>query len=378
MALSDLTRTLAPLAAALLMASAPALGQQDLAPETIRQIGAITGEQATAVRDYVRANAANLASDDPEKVRADLAALRRPLEDSQVSVAFRRKYTEELLEILRPMVAPAAMSDAKNKKPIVAIALAGELATDPAAEICRAALAAPRADVRHQAATALRMTFIAIGASSSPPMQSSAVSGLLTQLAERVKVEPDGLVLMADVRALAAAAATPAFRDEAVTALSSSVSAISGKPGQGQLDVSHAEAILTAAIAVRDVLATPGVTLQPATAKAAAELGGFIVKFAARNVEGGKVPMQGKDPIRTNVADLAVTGQNLVLLAGQRLQPGWQAPSPPPLADDTLKALRDATREGDAKFALESANLVGDRGLLLSPPFGFPAGHFAR
>ena len=162
---------------------------QDLAQE-VRRAAQLAPDQATAVTNYVKDHSANLASNDPQQIRRDRAALLSPLADEQATPAFRIRYSEALAPIIKPL--------AENASDIVAInalVLAGDLATAAGAEILTKAAGSTKPAIRYQAVYGLRRTFEALGTMLSPTMRTDQIEDLVKLIGRRLSEETDALVI---------------------------------------------------------------------------------------------------------------------------------------------------------------------------------------
>lgn len=366
----------AMLAAVVVLITSPraALAQAgDTLPSDISTSVVLNESQKSAIKDFVEAIKGSLVSEDASKVREAMDKLRSPFTAASIpniSYSFRHDYATALLPTLTEMMSAKNLANAESDMPIRALSIAGELATDDATSLMVKALGASRADVRYQAAYAVRRTFFMIAQSrTANPMTPEAVSSLLKVVGNHAADEHDSLVLDALVRAIEAASQKDEHRSESIRALGEAITSNAKNAGP-TADPSQASAMLRAATVMRDMLSNPGNgTLGQEVAKSAAQMGGQLVAYASRAVSSKKIGPAGGD-VRLTIADLATASQNVVLLAYTKIKIGEPAPNVQPLGDP----LRAGTVQGDAEFLIRAGNFVEQ--VLSKSPFGFDAGSF--
>lgn len=349
--------------AACTLVCALAAQAQDLAQE-VRRAAQLAPEQATAVANYVKDHSANLASNDPQQIRRDRAALLSPLADAQATPAFRIRYSEALAPIIRPL--------AENASEIVAInalVLAGDLATSGGAEILTKAADSSKPAIRYQAAYGLRRTFEALSTMPSPTMRADQIEDAVKLIGTRLSAENDALVIDGLVLASIEAMRITTVRRLAVNTLCTALGTKIKAQKSAIAGDSLAKAFLRAGTGVRDVLTgSQSGQLSPEAIKAAAELGGQMIAYCVKTVES-KVLTADKAS-RDIHSQLATVGETLVLLATN-----LQGATPP--ASKNLGAkLRDASTQSDASFGIDARTLIGPGGLLSKDPFKFAGNAF--
>jgi len=357
---------------ALLVAFAPAraLGQLDAGIVTAVSL---SDEQKAAVRAYVEANSKNLMGEDAERRQTDKKALLAPLENAGASVSFRQTYTAALLPVLRAAPANPRQAEVVGE---MALAIAGDLATIDACNFAVTSLKAEKPSIRYAAAYALRRTFEAVQrvpSNANPALQDAQLRDLVNKVATHGGTEQDALVTEACIRAVLGAATIDAIRSDAVMALQGLVHKVTigrlGKP----VDEGVIKALLHAGTGTRDILTNMQANLSPAAQKAGGELGGRLLAYVMTVLNEKKLPV-GDNPARAALANLATTGQNVVALAGKKMNPSLQVP-----AGDLGRPVRAGNVQGDAEYITGvTGQFLGPTGVLTRPPFGFPAGHFGR
>ena len=353
------------LTCASLMATSGLAWGQCIPAEVVQRIS-VTADDEKTIADCVAAHSANLASTKPEQVRADRVALQEPLANKDASASFRVKYAKALLPVIAPL--------AGNSNDIVAcnaLILAGDLATDGAADLVKQHAGATASAVRYQAAYAARRSFETV-VNGNPALTSAKAAELLTVIETRLSSETDPLVIDALLRAGLEAAKVNDLRNQAITTVSRGVQKlVAGGAGKDGLSQPVMESCLAACTGVRTIIALPNVIVAREAAMAAAGLGGDLVSAAVVQVTRKKIALDKGDSTREVYAQAALAGETLVLLVGKKLDPAFQA-----TAKEAGKSLREGTVDGDAKFLLGSQDIVGPKGVLLQKPFEFSATRF--
>ncbi|MDX2132282.1 MAG: hypothetical protein SFY69_09540 [Planctomycetota bacterium] len=349
-------------------AGAPALAQQCTIPPEIVTAITLTPDAEAQLRACALENARDLDSPDAQKRRASRQALTRPLEDPNVSAAFRLRYSAALAEPINRAVASTDEVVAVN-----ALVFAGELATDPGLTVLLDQLASPRPALRYQAAYGIRRTFGALQR-SAPAIQNEQIDRAMRAARQRMGVETDGLVLQALTAALLEGASLPTAQFSqaqplAVRSLSDGLSAHVGGAGGKIGEPGIMDAYLRGATGVRDIIAQPNVTIDAETARAVAQLGGRLIAYAVRVVKDKNLPA-GPGATREQVSDSVALGQTLVQLAGRSLnQQGTGAAQLAPL-------IKAGDVQSEARFLLDAQQTIGANGVLTAAPFNFPDDHF--
>lgn len=348
-------------------------GQNVSLPADITSKTGLSPDDTTAINTFVSAYAPALSGSDPSKVHDAMDALRAPFTAQSIqdmSVLFRRRYSDALVPTLSSMLSPAEVANPASDLPIRALSMAGELGTKDAADLLTKVIAAPRADVRYQAAYGLRRTFFMIHNSKKASlMLPDEVAGLIRTVGDRAAVEKDPLVLDGLVRALTEAGKYDPQLPEVIRVMGEAIST-NIKDSRPSTQPAEAAALVRAATGMIDLLSTPNVAIPADNARSGAKMGGQLAAYAARAVNDKAVSVGGNDELRGAIADLATASQNAVLVAYPRLNVGQQAPKAAPLGN----TLRAGTVANDAQFVIDVGAFVND--VLAKPPYGFDARSF--
>jgi hypothetical protein len=353
---------------------------QGLPAEVVSALS-LSAEQRAQVEAFAAPLRDALSSGEARRVVDARAAALETLASPSVSVAYRLELSRVLMPALTSLMQTPGAQGADALGSINAVILAGELATEQSTSLVTQALALnDRADMRYQAAMALRRTFEA-AQRSAPALQPQRAADLVRAIDDRMKVERDPLVKDALIRAGLAAGElrVEGFRDASFRAIEVVARGASGalrERGATPLDDATGDAMIRAAGGVRDALtaAGQGVRIPESVGRAAAELGGDLIAHSVRAVEAQHLAPQAveSDPARRErYAQAAQLGETLVLLSGSALSPGSQV-----AAKNLGQSLRTATVASDATFALDARAMVGPDGALSKPPFGFERARF--
>jgi hypothetical protein len=348
------------------LAPAPmALGQADLPVEIVRA-GTLTSEQVEQIRRFTEDAVKMLASPDPREVKRGRDRLLAPLRGRDISVRFRQEYSNQIVPGLRQLPVKENELCAVN-----VLRIAGELATSDSSALLEQSLADERVAVRFAAVTGMGRTFDAVNA-NSPAMPRDGGQRLVTRLGERIEKEPAAVVVDAAVRALMAAMNVTRsgfdVRQQAISALALSMGNRIKQAGSQPHDPALMEPALRTGIAIRDALTVnnPGLAVDAAGARAAAEYNGHLVAYLLRRLKAD-FP-QGQPSLRDEPAQLLSVAETAIPLAGQRLG-NARVTVPAGMVADFKKA--DAA--GDRDFFRKAMEVIA---LLQREPFNFPPGHF--
>jgi hypothetical protein len=252
--------------------------------------------------------------------------------------------------------------------------IAGDLATDRALAVIESKAGAKEPAVRFQVGYALQRTFKAAQNSAR-----AATVGVLDRavkgLEQRIGQEKDANVADALIRAGIEAAGVPELTGDAVGAVArGTIQAAKGLNNPGS--VKDAEALLRAAVGVRDVLAQRGNGLNAQAAKDAAEMAGALGARVARMVQKKELPA-GTSTVRSTYSQVVSAAQTVVQLAGQALgNPDVQIKGVNGQPVQLNESLNQGNASGDAKFAEDAQLLIGPGGVLSKPPFEIPPEKF--
>lgn len=354
-----------------LSGASPVAWGQCVIPEETVKAPVLNETQKSEVRRCAEENARDLDHAEPDKRKNARRLVLTPIENPAVSASFRVEYGNQLAPRLTALV-----RSGDERIATLGLAIAGEIGSEPCVPLLLQNLKADRPALRYAAAFGMRRTFDATRGTGGASVQSATVLRMVESLAEQAKAEKDGLVLQAIVAALQQASRVPS--NVAASAAASSVQAISSGMG-GNLksrngamaDTATNTAFLKAVVAIRDALAAPGMNVDEATGRAAAEFAGHVVAYPALALQNQSLPDGAGEP-RNEAAEMSAAAQTLIQFVGSSLRQGFQLPA----GLDLKRKLLVATRDGDAKFVLDARGIAGSEGVLTKPPFGFAANTF--
>ncbi len=348
-----------------------ALGQT--LPSAVIQSLQLSSEDASQVAAFVEQNSTKLGSKDPEAIRKDRSALLGPLSDPQISTSFRQQYSRVLLPKLEPLAA-----DSDELTVINALVIAGDLGTDAAADLVISKLGASNAAIRYQAAYAVQRLFGTM-TGSGPTLKTNKAEAMIEAIPQAMARESDALVVDALVRAALAAARVEPIRSQAISGLTSGMSGVL-RSHKGAAPDQLVAAAIRAGSGLTEVLANPAFKIRTESLKASASMGGDMMAYVSRAIASKTIPTDvtesaarpGEVSARELHAQVALSGETLVLLSGKVLNPTFDAPN-----RRTGEKLRRGTTSGDAEFLVEMGTVLGGGGVLAGDPFRFPAGTFS-
>jgi len=341
-------------------------------PDSVVQSLVLSDADAAQVTRFVDQNSTKLGSKDPEAIRKDRSALLAPLSDSQVSTSFRQQYSRVLLPKLEPLAA-----DADEITVINALVIAGDLGTDAAADLVLTKIGAPSAAIRYQASYAIHRLFGTL-TGTGRALKPAKAQALVAAIEPALSKEADPLVVGGLVRAGLAAALVEELRSDAVSAVANGTSKVLQAQRTAAPD-QLATAFLHAGSGMTEVLANPAAPIKADATRAAAGLGGDMIAYVSRAVTGKALPLKaanakpraGDVTPRELHAQVALSGETLVLLSGKTLNAGFDAPN-----RKSGEKLRGGTTSGDAEFLVEVGTVIGSSGILVGEPFSLPAARF--
>lgn len=343
----------------------------DIPPPVISKTDRLTPEEETLVRRYVARHAPELESGDPQRVSRARAALQKPLIGTQGSVApappFRLTYTTELVSHLDQLVGSGEPS-----KIIVALHLAGHLATGRAVQLPLQHLDHQDVGVRYAAARALGLTFQALDR-SAPAVRD--VPQLISELGARLRVEDEPMVLDRLIRTLGVAVnfnnppvagnRIPAI-DEITGAVAERLRAMDPEHNNVQRLQMLLRALETVHLSfVEGVFTEPPSVARDDSIKAAGGLGGDALVYVAKRAKAGIDKAEERDLL----VKIALTGETIIFFASPAHTQGRSIP--PPSVANLLK-------NGQTQQFLEKLREIytGPNAVLTTEPFSFDPARF--
>jgi len=317
MSIANALRTLI-LAAALLLNAPSAFAQLTASlPGSIVQSGTVSPAARQQIQDYVESVSGSLGSDDIRDAARAREQLIRPLEDRDVSVAFRQAYAQSLSTVL---IANSDSDDVQQQ--LLALRLAGELATSDSVRIIRKHLSSDDDGVRLFAIGRVQRVF-EITAAHGPAISSTEASDLVRLLTEHGKKKTGAIELDGVVRALAAGSALPGAdmsraRGQSIQAMEAVVSPILRGLNPSDETESAYRLALRAASAITASINDLNATADSASLKSSIGLAGDILSVPLRQIFAGH-KLEGSErelTVRT------VQSADALLYFARRKQPG--------------------------------------------------------
>lgn len=345
------------------------LRAQSVDPGLITAI-TLDASQQQRVREFAAPLAAGLKSNDQKQIQAARAAILEPMGNAAVSVQFRQEMSRALFDTLRDVLSAEAGNDqASSIGAINATIIAGELATESTSGLLTDTLKSRKADLRYQAAMGIRRTFEAMQ-TTAPAVGAQRAQSLVQAIDLRIKEETDPLVLDALIRAgLAAAELTnEQFRDvrsRGIEVVAGGAAVQLKRREANPLDAASADALIRAGTGVRDALANriSGAAVNELAVKSVAELGGHLIAHSAKVVQAQG--LRDDAELRERYAQISQLGETLVMTSAQSFNNATVE------GKQLGQTLRQATTQGDAKFALDAREIAGPDGYLTRAPFNF-------
>ncbi|MFN9992357.1 MAG: hypothetical protein ACK54H_03345 [Phycisphaerales bacterium] len=344
--------------------------QAQCIPATIVEKISLSADDEQAIAACVASHSTNLGGTDAGLIKADRAKLLEPFSSKQVSASFRVRYAKALIPVITPLAEKSDEIVAVN-----ALVIAGELATDSSLDLITRQLSRSESAIRYQATYAATRAIETMNG-AQPAVTGAKASELLRSIEGRIAQETDPLILDGLIRTALASLNVSELRNQAVEVLARGVQKviIAGAGSPDFLSNSTMECCLRAVTGVRTVMALPGITMSRDASLASGALAGDVMNAVTLAVSRKKLPL-GKDgaaTAREMYAQAAIAAETLALLAGRKLEPNTFNAA----AKEAGKLIREGTNEGDAKFIVDAADLIGEKGVLCTKPFEFDKNRF--
>ena len=358
---SPLHRLLAALAASTaLLGTAQSVWAQLGLPDQIVEESPLTDDHKTETNKFIESNKGGLTGK-PDAIRRARGALGAPLQNPKASVDFRQLYSDQLVPVLRPLIA-----DPSDVVAINALTLAGQIGTKQALDLAEQGLADKRPSVRVAAAFAYRSAFNA-ARRGLPALSANQATSLLTTLQRKLAVEADPMVQDAMIQAIAAvteipAVVLPGVSSAAVKALAESSGDLARRGGNGTTPYG---ALSKAGKTLFDLLSNPSAAIPNEALVSIGGYSGDVIALAKRRLAAG--PLDADE--RSSLALIVGQATQSYFLSHQRLGAG----TPVALRLDDL-----ITKKQDAQFTPEADKLIGKDGALTKAPFNLPPDRFAK
>lgn len=275
------------LAASLLLSAPSAFAQLTASlPGSIVQSGTVSPAARQQIQSYVESVSGSLDSDDIRDAARAREQLVRPLEDRDVSVAFRQAYGQALAPVL------SAHSDSDDvQKQLLALRLAGELATSDSLRILRKHLKSDDAGIRLFSIGRVQRVF-EMTAAHGLAISSSEATDLVRLITKESESTTDPIELDGIVRALAAGASLPGAdltgaRNLSVQSMEGVVSPILRGLEPTDDTESAYRLALRAASAMTSSIIDVNASTNPASLKSSIGLAGDILSVPLRQIFAG-------------------------------------------------------------------------------------------
>ncbi|MCB9845271.1 MAG: hypothetical protein H6811_04710 [Phycisphaeraceae bacterium] len=296
----------------------------DLPPTLVTKVQAFTGPERTQIQQYVADRVNAWRSSDQAASKRGRQDLFKPLANPQVSVTFRLTYGEFLTQAVQQ-----ELSGGTPSRMIVALHLAGECATDRAAELIVQYLDHADESVRYSAAFGAGLTLRAVAA-GSPAIQPDRTRELVNRLGARLAQEQNSFVLDRVIRSLDVAMglshpSVADLRQEAVRLISVRVGERLRSLDPQHNNVPLLQMLLRAGETVQDEFLTRGDLPAPIVVEAAG-LGADAMVYVAKRFQAGIETDEERDLL----IKIASTGENITFFArsAPSINPGAATPRP--------------------------------------------------
>lgn len=346
-----------------------AWAQSTIGP-AITQSQTLTNTQLTQVTNFIRDNQDDLLSDDPTLCQRARKRLSDPLESANISLDFRRKYSDQLMGTV------GIASQSQNEHIAVnALLLAGHLATPQSVEVLVRALDDQRVPVRYAGLAGLTLTMAQIDR-SQPAIHEDLAVELVERVATLVENEESSIVFDGGVRTLVAAATQrqiDAVRRQAQTSIFSSLR-YRLKSHQGVVDTQTLTGAIRGIDALQSLLIEDTGNIRNDVATSAAELSGHLLALLGERIGAGDVD-DDQTLEMARVRNLVIQGLQLCEATINLVNADYR--NGQPLAGQDLGG---TFGNGDNAGTVEAINqgYIGPNGVLIRPPFSFAAGTFDR
>ncbi|MCC5785982.1 MAG: hypothetical protein JJU33_04695 [Phycisphaerales bacterium] len=350
------------------LSALPAMAQAGRAsiPEgLISKPSELTQDEVRQVRTYVNEHLPRLTAENIDHRRAARRELRRPLTARGVTVSFRLAYSSQLVPELR------RLADNEDRGvATIALLLAGELATSPAAQLAIERLASEDEVVRYAAASSMGET-LRVAAEGAPAMNEQQLTNLVNRLGERLQSEENPLVLDRVIRSIGAGATNQ--RREFANLRNAATRLLGDRLAERVQNADaarpNAEMELSMLRGAETVFASVNRgALSPEALRASGLLSGQLIAYADRRLNAGGG--LNSDEVQ-RLQQIVGASENVVVFAWSLLDPRAQR---------RQFGLRDAMgAEGRRdRFRTAADQVIGAQGVLVRPPFEFSTGQFPR
>jgi hypothetical protein len=320
MSIANAVRTLILAAAFVLIAPGASAQVTGNLPGSIVQAGSISAAAQQQIRSYVDSLKDSISSDDLRESSRAREQLLRPLEDRDVSVAFRQAYGQSLSDL----IAEHSASDDVQQQ-LLALRIAGELATSDSVRTIREHISSDDAGVRLFAIGRVQRVF-EITAAHGPAISSNEAGNLVRLLTTTADTTDDPIELDGIVRALSAGAGLrgaelSAARNQSVQGMELVISPILRDLEPTDDTVPAYRLAMRAASAMTASIIDVNATTDAASLKSSIGLAGDILSVPLRQIFAG-YDLEGDERA---LAVRAAQSADALLYFARRKQPGGSA-----------------------------------------------------
>lgn len=353
------------LASVMLLTLAGGVARAQSLPSGVVSKSELSESDRGAVKAWLDAQTAGLASDDPKVIKASRDAILQPLRSAAasggVSVSFRTELQKQLYPVLEAHVA-----DKRELVAVNAVRLAGETAHANTLKLVSRALDDERPGVKYAACYAARTTLDA--AKVNPAISARDMIVLLGKLGEVGSATTDPRVLEGVVLAMESGSSIPdttiaGARVQSLTALAGVVNKQVKRLGTNEAPAPMLSGLLRAASVARSVFtdsSTGGQAITGQGGKAMVELAGDLLSLSAKLCDSPAVT--GDD--RGTLEQMTAAAEAVLVLAMDAT--GKSAPVAKlsePLRSGNCDGVKKAADGllGNSGVVVKAFNFAGDR-----------------
>lgn len=348
-------------------------------PDNLVGQGVRSEADRQAIRDFAAPAINQLKGDDPAEWSRAKARLIGLLDRGAVAVSFRGAYSDTLLPELK------SLAEQSSEKRVIALYIAGELATEPAVLFVESARADEDPQIRYASVFSLGRTLRALRG-GSPVIAEPRAREIVTSLTQGLSNEDEPLVVDVYVRSLLEGTrlrdAMPGVAEQALRSVASGMGERFRK--LQRWDSPEVDTLLTGTAEIRrQILEDFNNTLSNDAVREAAGLAGDMIAAAERFVRTGEMrTVLPQDEAKLRVfkenrekwPTLMRAGSQLLDEAMERFKKGE-----PVVTNRLAESIEKFNEDGDRDFLVrEAPRYISQGGLLVEPPLNFPAQRFRQ
>lgn len=350
---------------ALAIATLPSLAQiVDLSP-TIPSKNRLDTSDQEAINEFAAFHAEQIQSGDPEAIRSSRNALTRPLESGNITLSFRRAYSDAVLPIATTLI---ESQDAVQR--MAGLRIAGLLGTDPSARLAVESMEDADEGVRFFAISALGESLATLS-SGSPSLTEPVIIDVVEALGDVIRLHQNPDFADAAVRALTSARriSEPSQASTRSIMVETLAHAMGDRLGGLRAADPGAEKTMIAALracqAVRNVVFDPQLPPSRNSAIAAIRLGAESIGYVYTRNRAGVIELgEGLEPESA-----------LLSMAEQAISRGRIAAKETNVSETTITL--QFTRGDERQFAIRTSELIGPESVIVTT-YNFDRNAFLR